>query len=74
MKVTLAAVLNSRAKCGGSNGRCKECPQRFKSLCRLFTPPLPLCFLGDDTLKMWDIRSFRQPVNVATGLTNYFSM
>uniref|UniRef100_A0A3Q3WIY2 WD repeat-containing protein 70 n=1 Tax=Mola mola TaxID=94237 RepID=A0A3Q3WIY2_MOLML len=29
---------------------------------------------GDDTLKIWDIRNFRKPVNVATGLTNYFSM
>ncbi|XP_060916895.1 WD repeat-containing protein 70 isoform X2 [Labrus mixtus] len=29
---------------------------------------------GDDTLKMWDIRNFRKPVNVATGLTNYFTM
>ncbi|GLD55331.1 WD repeat-containing protein 70 [Lates japonicus] len=29
---------------------------------------------GDDTLKTWDIRNFRKPVNVATGLTNYFSM
>lgn len=29
---------------------------------------------GDDTLKMWDIRNFRKPVNVATGLTNYFAM
>ncbi|CAK6959485.1 WD repeat-containing protein 70 isoform X1 [Scomber scombrus] len=29
---------------------------------------------GDDTLKLWDIRNFRKPVNVATGLTNYFSM
>ncbi|TNM91967.1 hypothetical protein fugu_018979 [Takifugu bimaculatus] len=29
---------------------------------------------GDDTLKVWDIRNFRRPVNVATGLTNYFAM
>uniref|UniRef100_A0A8C5DV94 WD repeat-containing protein 70 n=1 Tax=Gouania willdenowi TaxID=441366 RepID=A0A8C5DV94_GOUWI len=29
---------------------------------------------GDDTLKTWDIRNFKKPVNVATGLTNYFSM
>ncbi|XP_076614029.1 WD repeat-containing protein 70 [Chaetodon auriga] len=29
---------------------------------------------GDDTLKVWDIRNFRKPVNVATGLTNYFPM
>ncbi|KAM8743860.1 WD repeat-containing protein 70 isoform 2-T2 [Acanthopagrus schlegelii] len=29
---------------------------------------------GDDTLKMWDIRNFKKPVNVATGLTNYFAM
>ncbi|KAM9820131.1 WD repeat-containing protein 70 [Neosynchiropus ocellatus] len=29
---------------------------------------------GDDTLKMWDIRNFRKPVNMANGLTNYFSM
>lgn len=71
MEVTLAAVLYSRAECG--SGR-KKCGRRCKSLGRLFTPTLPLCFLGDDTLKMWDIRSFRQPVNVATGLTNYFSM
>lgn len=31
-------------------------------------------FPGDDTLKVWDIRSFRKPVNEASGLTNYFSM
>ncbi|XP_041666142.1 WD repeat-containing protein 70 [Cheilinus undulatus] len=29
---------------------------------------------GDDTLKTWDIRNFKKPVNVATGLTNYFTM
>uniref|UniRef100_A0A7N6BGW7 WD repeat-containing protein 70 n=1 Tax=Anabas testudineus TaxID=64144 RepID=A0A7N6BGW7_ANATE len=29
---------------------------------------------GDDTLKTWDIRNFRNPVKLATGLTNYFSM
>ncbi|XP_010737285.2 WD repeat-containing protein 70 isoform X1 [Larimichthys crocea] len=29
---------------------------------------------GDDTVKMWDIRNFRKPLNVATGLTNYFAM
>ncbi|XP_053709793.1 WD repeat-containing protein 70 [Synchiropus splendidus] len=29
---------------------------------------------GDDTLKMWDIRNFRKPVNMANGLTNYFTM
>ncbi|KAM6987183.1 WD repeat-containing protein 70 [Aplochiton taeniatus] len=29
---------------------------------------------GDDTLKTWDIRNFKKPLNVATGLTNYFSM
>ncbi|XP_075944727.1 WD repeat-containing protein 70 [Anarhichas minor] len=29
---------------------------------------------GDDTLKMWDIRNFRKPVNVATGLSNNFTM
>uniref|UniRef100_A0A8D2ZKN4 WD repeat-containing protein 70 n=1 Tax=Scophthalmus maximus TaxID=52904 RepID=A0A8D2ZKN4_SCOMX len=29
---------------------------------------------GDDTLKMWDIRNFKKPVNVATGLTNNFAM
>ncbi|KAF7666291.1 hypothetical protein LDENG_00114040 [Lucifuga dentata] len=29
---------------------------------------------GDDTLKTWDIRNFKKPVNVANGLTNYFSM
>ncbi|KAJ4926401.1 hypothetical protein JOQ06_008575 [Pogonophryne albipinna] len=29
---------------------------------------------GDDTLKVWDIRNFKKPVNVAMGLTNYFSM
>lgn len=31
-------------------------------------------FSGDDTLKTWDMRNFRKPVNVATGLTNYFAM
>uniref|UniRef100_A0A3B3D0F7 WD repeat-containing protein 70 n=1 Tax=Oryzias melastigma TaxID=30732 RepID=A0A3B3D0F7_ORYME len=29
---------------------------------------------GDDTLKVWDIRNFRKPVNEASGLTNYFAM
>ncbi|CAI8054115.1 WD repeat-containing protein 70 [Geodia barretti] len=29
---------------------------------------------GDDTLKVWDIRSFKRPVNVATGLQNFFSV
>ncbi|KAM9841559.1 WD repeat-containing protein 70 isoform 2-T2 [Aulostomus maculatus] len=29
---------------------------------------------GDDTLKIWDIRNFKKPVNVTTGLTNYFAM
>ncbi|XP_034403218.1 WD repeat-containing protein 70 [Cyclopterus lumpus] len=29
---------------------------------------------GDDTLKLWDIRNFKKPVNVATGLNNYFTM
>ncbi|XP_056287990.1 WD repeat-containing protein 70 isoform X2 [Pseudoliparis swirei] len=29
---------------------------------------------GDDTLKTWDIRNFKKPVNVATGLNNYFTM
>ncbi|XP_040053255.1 WD repeat-containing protein 70 isoform X1 [Gasterosteus aculeatus] len=29
---------------------------------------------GDDTLKMWDIRNFKKPVNVATGLCNYYTM
>ncbi|XP_076876885.1 WD repeat-containing protein 70 [Brachyhypopomus gauderio] len=29
---------------------------------------------GDDTLKTWDIRNFRKPLNVATGLTSYFPM
>ncbi|XP_037341115.2 WD repeat-containing protein 70 isoform X1 [Pungitius pungitius] len=29
---------------------------------------------GDDTVKMWDIRNFKKPVNVATGLCNYFTM
>ncbi|XP_073770428.1 WD repeat-containing protein 70 isoform X1 [Danio rerio] len=29
---------------------------------------------GDDTLKTWDIRSFRSPLNVATGLTSFFPM
>ncbi|XP_061590150.1 WD repeat-containing protein 70 [Cololabis saira] len=29
---------------------------------------------GDDTLKIWDIRNFRKPVNETTRLTNYFSM
>ncbi|KAI4892112.1 hypothetical protein NFI96_017896 [Prochilodus magdalenae] len=29
---------------------------------------------GDDTLKMWDIRNFRKPLHVATGLTSYFPM
>ena len=29
---------------------------------------------GDDTLKVWDIRSFKRPVHVATGLQNLFSV
>ncbi|XP_020780816.1 WD repeat-containing protein 70 [Boleophthalmus pectinirostris] len=29
---------------------------------------------GDDTLKTWDMRNFKKPLNVANGLTNYFSM
>uniref|UniRef100_A0A672ZIC1 WD repeat-containing protein 70 n=1 Tax=Sphaeramia orbicularis TaxID=375764 RepID=A0A672ZIC1_9TELE len=29
---------------------------------------------GDDTLKTWDIRNFKKPVNMAAGLTNYFSV
>jgi WD40 repeat protein len=29
---------------------------------------------GDDTMKVWDIRSFKRPVNVATGLQNFFSI
>lgn len=74
MKVTLASALNSLAECDRSCGRCKKRDRRSKLLDSLFTPMLSLRFLGDDTLKMWDIRSFRQPVNVAAGLTNYFSM
>ncbi|XP_071490970.1 WD repeat-containing protein 70-like [Diadema antillarum] len=27
---------------------------------------------GDDTLKSWDIRNFKRPVNVATGLDNFY--
>lgn len=35
----------------------------------------PLCCLsGDDTLKIWDIRNFKKPLNMANGLTNYFAM
>uniref|UniRef100_A0A674ECS5 WD repeat-containing protein 70 n=1 Tax=Salmo trutta TaxID=8032 RepID=A0A674ECS5_SALTR len=29
---------------------------------------------GDDTLKTWDIRNFKKPLNVATGLSTFFSM
>ena len=29
--------------------------------------------VGDDTLKLWDIRSFKRPVNVVTGLDNMFA-
>uniref|UniRef100_A0A6I8QPB5 WD repeat-containing protein 70 n=1 Tax=Xenopus tropicalis TaxID=8364 RepID=A0A6I8QPB5_XENTR len=29
---------------------------------------------GDDTLKTWDIRKFKNPLNVASGLANYFPM
>ncbi|XP_063817253.1 WD repeat-containing protein 70 [Pseudophryne corroboree] len=29
---------------------------------------------GDDTLKTWDIRNFKKPMHMATGLTNYFPM
>ncbi|XP_061150019.1 WD repeat-containing protein 70 isoform X2 [Syngnathus typhle] len=29
---------------------------------------------GDDTLKIWDIRNFKKPLHMATGLTNYFAM
>ena len=28
---------------------------------------------GDDTLKLWDIRSFKRPVNIVTGLDNMFA-
>ncbi|XP_038048587.1 WD repeat-containing protein 70-like [Patiria miniata] len=27
---------------------------------------------GDDTMKLWDLRNFKRPINVTTGLTNYF--
>ena len=29
---------------------------------------------GDDTLKLWDVRSFRKPVNAATDLFSRFEM
>ncbi|XP_051764597.1 WD repeat-containing protein 70 [Ctenopharyngodon idella] len=29
---------------------------------------------GDDTLKTWDIRSFRKPLSVVSGLTSFFPM
>ncbi|XP_073730730.1 WD repeat-containing protein 70 isoform X3 [Misgurnus anguillicaudatus] len=29
---------------------------------------------GDDTLKTWDIRNFRKPLSVVTGLTSFFPM
>ncbi|XDV54871.1 hypothetical protein PO909_023068 [Leuciscus waleckii] len=29
---------------------------------------------GDDTLKTWDIRSFRKPLGQVTGLTSFFPM
>ncbi|XP_075444571.1 WD repeat-containing protein 70 isoform X2 [Ascaphus truei] len=29
---------------------------------------------GDDSLKTWDIRNFKKPLNVASGLSSYFSM
>ncbi|XP_041436141.1 WD repeat-containing protein 70 isoform X1 [Xenopus laevis] len=29
---------------------------------------------GDDTLKTWDIRKFKNPLNVASGLENFFPM
>ncbi|KAG8456694.1 hypothetical protein GDO86_002469 [Hymenochirus boettgeri] len=29
---------------------------------------------GDDTLKTWDIRNFKTPLNMASGLENYFPM
>ncbi len=29
---------------------------------------------GDDTLKLWDLRNFKRPINVATGLVNYFPL
>jgi WD40 repeat protein len=29
---------------------------------------------GDDTLKLWDIRSFKRPVNVVTGLQNFYTV
>lgn len=31
-------------------------------------------FAGDDTLKTWDIRNFKKPLNVATGLCSFFPM
>ncbi len=50
-----------------------------KSQCPLICPaPAPcgllLCFtLGDDTLKIWDLRKFKECLNVAMNLTNYYS-
>ena len=29
-------------------------------------------FTGDDTIKLWDIRSFKRPVNVVGNLNNFF--
>lgn len=42
-----------------------------------FSNPCCVCvcvFSGDDTLKTWDIRSFRKPLGQVTGLTSFFPM
>ncbi|MGH0171670.1 UNVERIFIED_CONTAM: hypothetical protein FKN15_068597 [Acipenser sinensis] len=36
--------------------------------------PLGEVSQGDDTLKTWDMRNFKKPLNVATGLSSFFPM
>ncbi|XP_048450292.1 WD repeat-containing protein 70 [Rhincodon typus] len=37
-------------------------------------PPHQVLMKGDDTIKTWDMRNFRNPLNVASGLPNIFPM
>ena len=33
-----------------------------------------LCNVGDNTLKLWDIRQFRSPVHEVTSLDNHYAV
>ena len=45
------------------------------SLC-LLSPlqSVSVCSTGDDTLKLWDIRAMKRPINVAAGLESVYSV